>query len=728
MKRLYLFVAIVLSASVSATTMRFAVLTDTHVNAPEIVYDSITVQDTLTQRDSLVLIPHETRGEALQALAICAEDIRQQRLDFILHAGDMTENGDAPALLHVRALLDSTYIPYYITSGNHETTWSRSALQDLKAVFDSTRFALDVDGLFFLGMNSGPILRMSDGHISPADTLWVRGWLDSLGTQPTFVITHYPLQNGDVDNWYDLTGILRQYNTQVVIGGHYHQNKHLTVDGIDNVLCRSSLPDKEGKTGYTIVEVDDKQIRFKERAISLHRDTTTAPATLRAAESSIDEWLTLPLARREYTAPDTSLLPSYAVNDSDSLFVQAWTRQLPVSFYASPVHMYGRIYIGDDNGTFYAFDQANGRILWRYKTTGRIVGSAAVKDGRVVFGSANGTLYCLSVENGQLLWRKKLGKPITGSVAIDEGTVYVGSSDSCFYAVKLLSGAPVWTYRGFGNYCIAKPLVYKKNVYVGAWDGYFYAFEKKKGKLLWRWNNGKTNSKLSPAAVWPCADDRRVYIAAPDRYLTALNTDSGTVSQRTNRWMVRESIGLQDSILFAKTMQDTIIAINLNADTLLWATDAGYGYEHAPTQLIAQDSTLFVTTKNGLVLALDSRTGEIRWRHKVGNSLLGTPCPITATEVVVSSSDGTVTYLMKREPILPDTTTAIVADSLLSDSIQQVPDSIYRVVFDSTGRAIDTIFYHSRDTVISTPYMPIPEEKEDSTSAPGLTNPVDFVM
>ena len=63
-----------------------------------------------------------------------------------------------------------------------------------------------------------------------------------------------------------------------------------------------------------------------------------------------------------------------------------------MSFYATPVEHYGRIYVGDDNGTFYAFDMTNGKILWRYKTTARIIGSADVKDGRVVFASANATV------------------------------------------------------------------------------------------------------------------------------------------------------------------------------------------------------------------------------------------------------------------------------------------------------------------------------------------------
>ena len=667
MKHIYLIASCLLSIVMSAAPIRFAVLTDTHVSAPKTLYDTIQTVDSVTLRDTVILAARTIDGEALQAMALCTHDLSGQQVDFILHTGDITENGDSMALVSARQLLQATGLPYYVTSGNHETTWSRSALQDLKAVFDSVRFVQNINGTLFLGMNSGPIMRMSDGHISPADTLWARHWLDSLGSQPTFILTHYPLQNGDVDNWYDLTNILRQYNTQVVIGGHHHANKHLTTDGIDNVLCRSTLIDDDGTTGYTLVEVGTDAITFSERAISVLRDTTEGKPLLTAGNTTTKQWLSLPLTQRTYPAPDTTLLPSYAVNDSDSLVVRAWSRQLPVSFYATPTERYGRIYIGDDNGTFYAFDATNGRLLWRYKTTARIVGSADMKDGRVVFGSANGTIYCLSVETGKLIWRQKIGKPITGSVTIDGSNVYVGGSDSCFYALKLMSGAPVWTYRGLGNYCIARPLVYKNNLYVGAWDGNFYAFDKRKGKLLWRWNNGSANTKLSPAAVTPCSDGKRVYIAAPDRYLTALRTDSGSVSMRTNRWMVRESIGMKDTILYAKTMQDTIIAINLKTDTLLWATDAGYGYEHAPTQLIASDTTLYVTTKNGLVIALNALSGEKLWQHKVGNSLLTTPCTVENGGVVVASSDGTIVCLRKREPILPDTI-ALPMDSIALDS------------------------------------------------------------
>lgn len=673
MKHFYLIATCLVSLSMSATT-RFALLTDTHVEAPEIVYDTIQTVDSLTLRDTTLLVPREVPGDALQAMALCTEDLRSQQVDFILHTGDITHKGDSLALVRARKLLEATELPFYVTSGNHETKHSPSALQDLKTVFDSVRFIQNRDGLLFLGLNDAPIMHPGDGHFAPQDTLWLRQWLDSLGTQPTFVLAHIPPTRKEVDNFYDLTNILRRYNTQAIICGHHHENEHHTIDGIDIIVCRSALPDDNDKTGYTLVEIDNNTIRFSERSIKLVRTVIDSRhSTLAAGEATTKEWHTLPLTRREFPEPDITLLPSYAVNDSDTLVIEAWRRQMPAGFYAAPVEMYGRIYIGDDNGTFYAFDQTNGRILWRYKTSGRIVGSAAVKDGRCVFASANGTIYCVSVEGGKLQWRQKLGKPITGSIAIDGQTVYVGSSDSCFYAIKLMTGAPVWTYRGFGNYCLAKPLIRKNNIYIGAYDGCFYALDKRKGKLLWKWNSEPEDFRDSPAAVTPCADNKRVYLSAADGYLTALNTDTGSVAKRTDRWKVRESIGMKGNILYAKTKKDTIIAIDLAADTLLWATNAHYGKDNAATQLMVDGNTLFATTKNGLVIALDALTGDSLWQHKVGNCLLTTPCTLSDTSVVVASSDGTIALIEKHLPAPPDTT---AIEPLPIDSIAISVDTI----------------------------------------------------
>ena len=92
--------------------------------------------------------------------------------------------------------------------------------------------------------------------------------------------------------------------------------------------------------------------------------------------------------------------------------------------------------------------------------------------------------------------------------------------------------------------------------------------------------------------------------------------------------------------------------------------------------------TLFFTTKNGLVTALDALTGERKWQHKLGNSLLTTPCTLGDTALVVASTDGSIALLRKRAPIPVDTLSlpidSLMIDSLMIDTLALPTDTIAR--------------------------------------------------
>ena len=133
--------------------------------------------------------------QPLEDLQRSVEDINATPdIDFVIVSGDLTESGDRQALNIVKAELDKLTVPYYATSGNHETTWSESAVMDFARVFGSNRFAFTHDSIFFIGFNSGPVIRMADGHVAPQDIAWLRQQLDSIATfthHNSIVITHY---------------------------------------------------------------------------------------------------------------------------------------------------------------------------------------------------------------------------------------------------------------------------------------------------------------------------------------------------------------------------------------------------------------------------------------------------------------------------------------------------------------------------------------------------------
>ena len=634
----------------------FALLTDTHISTSN---------------------PHP-----MEDLQRSIADInRQADVEFVVVTGDLTESGDRASIQAIKDALDQLRVPYYAASGNHETTWSESGVMDFTRVFGDSRFAFAHAGAYFIGFNSGPVIRMADGHVAPQDIAWLKHNLDSVSAAstetPIFVFTHYPLRNDDVDNWYEVTDVLRQHNVQCVMGGHYHRNLVYDCDGIVDVLNRSNLRGKDTINGYSIISVTDS-IRFYERTPQLGDEAMRLEAKgedkLPSLQgwAGVGPWLSLPFGKKTYGPSNEALRPDFSVNDQYPQVTRAWHKSLRGGLYSTPATDGKSLFIGDDVGTFYCLDLKTGDTKWTFDTGMRIVGSPAVSDGVVVFGSANYIIYGLDAKTGKQLWSYTTQQAVMGAATIHDGVAYIGGGDGRMFAFDLKTGTIKWSFDQLKNYVLTRPLVYNDKLYFGAWDTYLYALHLKDGSLAWKWNNGKSNPKLSPASVWPVAADGKIFITAPDRYFTCLDAETGAEIWRTKEYKVRETVGLSEDgkTVYSKCMWDTVVAISTEARgerleakgegqtspsfrkgsgvgsyETLWVSHAGFGYEHNPAMPLEKEGTLWVSTKNGLLLGMEAKTGKVLWRHKIGNSILNTPLPLSAKECIFTSSEGTITRI-----------------------------------------------------------------------------------
>lgn len=599
-----------MSYILSILLFSFALLTDTHIST--------------------------SNPRPMEDLQRSIADINQNpEIEFVVVTGDLTESGDRASIEAIKAALEQLHVPFYAASGNHETTWSESGVMDFSRVFGDSRFAFSHNGMYFIGFNSGPVIRMADGHVAPQDIAWLKHNLDSVskaGEAPIFVFTHYPLKNGDVDNWYDVTDVLRQHNVQCVMGGHYHRNLLYDCDGIADVLNRSNMRGNDTINGYSIITVTDS-IRFHEKRIG----------------QAMQQWLSLPFGKKEYGVSDASLRPDFSVNKAYKQVKRVWHKSLRGGIYSTPVTDGKSLFVGDDVGVMYSIDQKTGATNWTFDTGMRIVGSPAVSDGVVVFGSTNYNIYGLDAKTGEELWYVATNQAVMGAATIHKGIAYIGGGDGRMFAIDIHTGKVKWTFDELKNYVLTRPLVYDNKLYFGTWDTHFYSLNLADGSLVWKWNNGKSNPKLSPASVWPVAANGKVFITAPDRYFTCLDAETGAEVWRTNEYKVRETVGLSEDgkTVYSKCMWDTIVALDATCDDvqLRWASHADFGYEHNPAMPLEKDGTLWVSTKNGLLLGMDAQTGEVRWRHKIGNSILNTPLPLSGKDCIFTSSEGTITYI-----------------------------------------------------------------------------------
>ena len=588
----------------------FALLTDTHIST--------------------------SNPRPMEDLQRSIADINQNpAIEFVVVTGDLTESGDRASIQAIKDELEKLNVPFYAASGNHETTWSESGVMDFSRVFGDSRFAFSHNGMYFIGFNSGPVIRMADGHVAPQDITWLKHNLDSVskaGDAPIFVFTHYPLRNGDVDNWYEVTDVLRQHNVQCIMGGHYHRNLIFDCDGIADVLNRSNLRDEDGVNGYSIISVTDS-IRFHEKRIG----------------EVAQQWLSLPFGKKVYGPSAEELRPNFAVNAEYPNVERVWHKALKGGVYSTPVTDGKSLYIGDDVGVIYALDTKTGKTRWTFDTGMRIVGSPAVSEGVVVFGSANYTIYGLHAKTGKQLWHITTNQAVMGAATIHEGIAYIGGGDGRMFAIDIHTGKVKWSFDQLTNYVLTRPLVYNDKLYFGCWDTHFYALNLSDGSLAWKWNNGKGNPKLSPASVWPVAANGKIFITAPDRYFTCLDAETGEQVWRTKQYKVRETVGLSEDgkTVYSKCMWDTVVAMDATTHEPVtrWAAHADFGYEHNPAMPLEKEGTLWVSTKNGLLLGMDAATGKVLWRHKIGNSILNTPLPLSGKECIFTSSEGTITYI-----------------------------------------------------------------------------------
>lgn len=609
-----LLVCIISTAEAQIEPFRFAQLTDLHLNA--------------------------NNREAADALAACIEQInRTDSVKFVIVTGDLTEEGDKASLLRVKELLDQLTVPCYTIMGNHETKWSESGCTAFSEVFGGERFRFEHQGILFLGFNSGPLMRMALGHVGPQDIQWMQEEMKRHGeTRPTVLVTHYPMLPGDVDNYYEVTDAVRTYNVRLFIGGHYHQPRSLLYDGIPGILTRSTLRDQNGKSGYSLFQISNDSIHVYLRNLG--------EAPIQQASYPLHESLFNPQG-------DADHYPDYSMNQQYPMVTSQWIVKSGTGIYCAPATDGKRLFVANDEGLLTAYQLNDGTKLWQFKAQGRIVGSPATAKGIVVFGSADSYIYGIDATTGLLRWRLKANAPVLGAAVIKQGIAYIGASDGCMRSIRIDNGALVWIYKQVKGYIETRPLITKDKVVFGAWDNTLYALNRSNGEELWRWTGGLTRMHFSPATVWPAASKEKLFIVDPQRALTAINLYTGKTIYRTFQSQVRESMGISrdKKRIYGKTMNDSIVCYDAlhNTPLQLWASNIGFGYEHAPSMPQEQNKILYGGTKEGIIYAIEAHTGAIKWLHKVGNSLINTLLPLGKGQVAFTSTDGQVGILTTRK-------------------------------------------------------------------------------
>jgi outer membrane protein assembly factor BamB len=553
-------------------------------------------------------------------------------IDFIIITGDITEFGADDQLRLAKQILDSLKTPWHIIPGNHDMKWGGSGGASFKKIFGSVRFLFSFGGYTFIGLHEGPRLKMGDGHWAPEDMRWLTSVLDSIGKEtPFFIATHYPIDNG-IDNWYEVLNRVREYNIQAFLYGHGHRNLKQQFNGIPGVMGRSNLRAQDSVGGYNIVTVKSDSMFYQQRIPLIGNGAVWDTVPLHPVGEKI---------KRAYVQS-----PSYMVNDSFPGVNIRWQRSTGYTIASSPALWKNLLIVGDASGIVRAYIQSSGKEVWSFRSNDAVFSTPAVEQGRVVFGSTDSTIYCLNASNGRLLWKYRTGASIVASPSIHNGIAFIGGSDNKFRAVEMRSGKLKWEFTGLDGTVEAAPTIAGGKIFIGAWDKHLYCLDEKSGTLLWKWKSDRNGTLLSPAACQPAVADGKVFIAAPDRFMTAIDIVTGKEVWRTNQFHVRETIGrsADGKRIYVRTMNDSLYAISSsrNIPDAVWGLNAEFGYDINSAAMVEEKGTLYYGTKNGLLLAVNGKTGKLLWKYKCGVGIVNTIVPVAANKIIVTDSDGNI--------------------------------------------------------------------------------------
>lgn len=168
-----------------------------------------------------------------------------------------------------------------------------------------------------------------------------------------------------------------------------------------------------------------------------------------------------------------------------------------------------------------ARDAMTGVTRWRTPLPGGAAVPLYWDTGWLVASTPNGDLAAFRASDGTLVWRQALGAPLAAAPAPALDRLFLPLSDNRLVAVLLATGETVWIKTLTGR--ITGLLALDEQLVFGTTANRVTSVRVSDGRERWTWRVGGDVSGV------PAADDRRIYFAARDNVLRAVDRKSGNM-------------------------------------------------------------------------------------------------------------------------------------------------------------------------------------------------------
>jgi outer membrane protein assembly factor BamB len=335
----------------------------------------------------------------------------------------------------------------------------------------------------------------------------------------------------------------------------------------------------------------------------------------------------------------------------------------------------GTVYLGANNGVFYALDPDTGKIRWafptRFDTFGIYSSPFVDRQGVVYFGAKDGTVYALRAPRqgvmGEVVWSIPLGTTIQTSPAFTpDGTLVIGADDWAYYGITPPRGGRGpevrWRFQTQGT-LITSPAVDRDGiVYVASMDGKVYALEPPKEarqsvKVRWTFASGSRDEKGGFENAPMIDADGTLYIGGNDGNLYALDTKTGqpkwtfdAVARSGYRtYGIFSSVALgPDRTVYFGGKNGWLYAVRETKTFLRSAPQSAWRYKLGPgiqsSPLVAADGTVYLGDEQGTLHAIQppasGDAGALVWKYATKGTLISSAALGADGTLYTASMDG----------------------------------------------------------------------------------------
>lgn len=268
-----------------------------------------------------------------------------------------------------------------------------------------------------------------------------------------------------------------------------------------------------------------------------------------------------------------------------------------------------------------------------------------IEGAEVLTIDRNGRLEAHAPDSGERLWRLELDLPASAGPAADARLIVVGARDGRVLALDRSDRTVVWQFQTSSE-VLAKPLLLEQTVVVMSQDGRVFGLRPESGAL--RWVHDRTAPSLTLRGLAdPLESEGRVIVGLPNGRIIALDADTGTEvwearagvpSGRSDIERMRDILGrlvLDRGVVFGSAYQGDTVAIGV--------ADGSVGWRRALSSIdgVAADATrVYVAGDDGVIWALDRRSGDAAWRQEQLRGARVTAPTVLGGALVVLDSDG----------------------------------------------------------------------------------------